>query len=176
MTGHRTRANELLVDDMHKLPFVALLVGILVASCGGQPGISVTIATQQVPTVLSSTTTRTGCTTEHGDAAFPQDLAVTSVRSSTPLSLRFEAGAGATEIRGWIYELDASKHLSGPIEEFTLPGRIGTYDARTIAFGRTYQIVVNVKWSALVSQGEETRAFRLTVERDALPGWTWSVR
>lgn len=46
----------------------------------------------------------------------------------------------------------------------TLPGRVGTHEARTIAPGRTYQVLVNVKWSGLLTHGEETHVFRVRID------------
>ena len=147
----------------HKALLVALLFGILVASCGGAPGITVTVGDQAISTVLASTSTRTVCSGTVGDWPAPT-FAPTSVRGSVPLSIRLEAGPGATEMRGWVYELDASNEVRGPIEEFSVLGRSGLIAPRTIVAGRSYQVLVNIKWSALITQGEETRVFRVKVE------------
>jgi hypothetical protein len=141
----------------------AILVAILVASCGSRPGVTVTIDGKEVPKVLSSTTEGTRCSTEHGDA-FPQNVPLTTVHGPKPLALRFDAGQTAAEIRGWIYDDDSPSPPSGPIEGFTLPGRSGTYEPRSIVAGRTYSVTVNVRWSFLVTQGEETHLFRVRVE------------
>jgi len=146
-----------------RLPLAALLLAILVASCGARPGLTVSIGGEVLPTVLGSTTEGTSCSTSHGDA-FPQDLPLTTVHSGTPVTLRFEAGQGATKIRGWIYDVDAKSQPSGPIEEFTLSGRGGAFEPRTIVASRTYSVTVNVVWSLLVTQGEETHLFRLRAE------------
>lgn len=69
---------------------------------------------------------------EHGDDS-PQRIPLTTIRTSTPVSLRFDTGQGATDIRGMIYDMDSPS--GGPIEEFALPGRVGTHEARTIAPG-----------------------------------------
>lgn len=141
----------------------AILGAVLVASCGSRPGVSVSIAGNTVPMVLGSASEGTACSTSHGDA-FPQNLPLTTVRAPTPLTLRFEAGQGATEIRGWIYDLDAPLPSGGPIEEFTLPGRSGAYEARSIVPARTYSVTVNVRWSFLLTQGEESHLFRVRIE------------
>jgi hypothetical protein len=117
------------------LPATALLATVLTA-CGSQPGISV--------------------------SAVERPLSV--IRTSAPVTLRFAAGEGATEIRGWVYDTDRPSLSGGPIEEFSLPGRTGAYEPRAIAAGRTYEVVVNVKWSGLLVHGEETHAFRLRLE------------
>jgi hypothetical protein len=145
-----------------RLPLAALSLAILLASCGARPGVTVRVAGETVPTVLASTTEGTACSTSHGDA-FPQDLPLTTLHAATLVTLQFEAGQVATQIRGWIYEGEGPS-LLGPIEEFALPGRSGTYQPRSIVISRTYSVTVNVVWSFLVTQGEETHLFRLRVE------------
>lgn len=148
---------------LHRAALATLLFGILVASCGGDPGLTVTIANQSVPTEFSSRSTRTACSGVHGDGPAPS-FVPTTVRASIPLSIRLEAGPGTTEIRGWIYELDASGQVRGnPIEQFSLPSRSGSVESRTMVAGHSYQVTVNATWSALISQGAETRTFRLAV-------------
>lgn len=78
--------------------------------------------------------------------------------------LKFEAGQGASDIRGWIYDVDAPTPSGGPLEEFTIPGRTGAHAARSIVPARTYEVMVNVRWSFFVTGGEETHRFRLRVE------------
>jgi hypothetical protein len=146
-----------------RLPLAVILFAILLASCAGTPSVIVSVAGETVPMVLSSTTVRTGCSAEHGDA-FPRDVPLTTVRAPTPAMLHIEAGQGATGIRGWIYDIDTSTASGGPIEEFTLSGRSGDHEARSIMPARTYSVVVNVIWSSLVTGGEVTHVFRLRIE------------
>ncbi|HEV8535585.1 MAG TPA: hypothetical protein VGR87_07685 [Candidatus Limnocylindria bacterium] len=146
-----------------RLTLAAVIIAIPLASCGARPGVTVSIAGEKVPIVLSSTTEGTRCSTSHGDA-FPENVPLTTVRMPAPVTLRFDAGQGASEIRGWIYDLDAPSPAGGPIEEFTLPGRGGAHQARSIVPERTYRVLVNVRWSFLVTEGEETHVFRLRVE------------
>lgn len=113
--------------------------------------------------VLASTSERTACSTSIGDA-FPQNVPLTTVRAAKMPALRFEAGQSATGIRGWIYDVDSPTPSGGPIEEFTLPGRTGSYEPRSIVAARTYSVTVNVRWSLLVTRGEETHLFRVRVE------------
>jgi hypothetical protein len=148
---------------MRALPLGAVVLAILIASCGASPGVSVSIASEPIPMVLASTTNRVGCTSEHGDA-FPQQVPLTTIRTSAPVTLKFEAGSGANEIRGAIYDVKSPSTLGGPIEEFLVRGPVGTYEARTIVPGRTYQILVNVVWSFVVTSGEESHLFRVTIE------------
>ena len=123
---------------------------------------NVTLAGQSVPMVLASTTEGTACSTSHGDA-FPQNIPLTTVRGSTAI-IHVEADQGATEIRGFIYDVDAPSPSGGPNEEFTLPGRSGSYEVRSIRPARTYQVLVNVRWSFVVTQGEVTHLFKFRVE------------
>lgn len=146
-----------------RLKLTAILVAILLASCGGQPGVTVSVAGVTMPMILSSRTESTSCSTSHGDA-FPQTVPVTTVRVPTPVMLKFEAGQGASDIRGWIYDVDAPTPSGGPLEQFTIAGRAGAHTARSIVQARTYEILVNVRWSFFVTGGEETHVFRLRVE------------
>jgi hypothetical protein len=141
----------------------AIVVAVLLASCGGAPGVTVSIASVRVPMVRSSSTEGTPCSTSHGDA-FPQDVPLTTVRTSTPVTLRFVAGKGATQIRVVIYDIDAPTLSGGPIEEFTLSGGSGDRQVPSIVPARTYRVLVNVVWSFLITRGEETHVFRLRVE------------
>jgi hypothetical protein len=144
-----------------RVPIALIFLAILVASCGARPGVTVSIAGQAVPMALASTTEGTACSTSIGDA-FPQNLPLTSVRGPTAPILRFEAGEGATEIRGAIYDLAGP--AGGPIEEFTLPGRSAEYQPRSIVLARTYRVLVNVVWSFVLTHGEATHLFEMRVE------------
>lgn len=143
------------------LPLGAVLFAVLLASCGGRPGVTVRVADQIIPIVLASTTEGTACSTSHGDG-FPPNVPLTKVSASTPLALRVEADQGATEIRGAIYDVGASP--GGPIEEFTLPGRSGTYALQSVVAGHTYRVLVNVRWSFVVTHGEVTHLFDVRME------------
>lgn len=146
------------------LRLIALLLAVVVTACGSQPGIRVSVGQQSIPTVLSSTSRLTlWVAGEHGDW-FPGDIPVTAVRTSRPATLKFEAGQGASRIRGWLYDKEAPTPGGGPSEQFNLPGRTGAYAPRTIVVGRTYEIVVNVMWSGVLVSGEETHVFRVKVE------------
>jgi len=145
-----------------RLPLATIIAAVLLASCGGRPSVTISIAGQLVNTTLTSTTETTGCTTSHGDGPF--DRTLTTVRALTPVTLTVEAGQSATGIRGWIYDVDRPTPSGGPMEEFTLPGRRGVYDPRSIVPARTYEVVVNVTWSMLITRGEVTHAFRVRVE------------
>src|SRR6266571_114676 len=122
-------------------PLGVVLVAVLLASCGGRPGVTVTI----------------------GDD-FPQTVPLTTVRSAPPLTLHFEAGQGPSEIRGAIYDVDAPAASGGPDEEFSVAGRSGSYEARSVIAGRTYRVLVNVRWSFVVTRGEETHLFEVRLE------------
>jgi hypothetical protein len=145
------------------MPLGAILTVILIAACGGRPEVSVSIAGQPVRMVLASASEGTACSTSHGDA-FPQNVPLTTIRAATPVTLHFEAGQGATEIRGWIYDIAAPTATGGPNEEFTVPGRSGEYVLRSVVPNRTYRVVTNVRWSFLVTQGEVSHIFEMRVE------------
>jgi len=145
------------------MALAVIVLAIVLASCGGAPNVTVTIAGVTVPMVLASTSVRTGCSGEVGDA-FPRDVPLTTVRALTPAVIHVEAGQGATGTRGWIYDVDAPTASGGPLEEFALSGRTGDHTSKSIVTARTYTVVVNVMWSALVTEGEVTHIFRLRVE------------
>ncbi len=142
----------------------SLFLASLLSGCGSQPGVTITVGTQSIPMVLRSTSRITAWGQgEHGDAV-PMDIPLTIVRASLPLTLQIEAGQGASLVKGWLYDKAAPTPTGGPTEEFTLPGRTGTYSLRTVVAGRTYEVIVNVVWSGFLVRGEETRAFRLKIE------------
>ena len=145
------------------MALAVIVLAIVLASCGGAPNVTVTIAGVTVPMVLASTSVRTGCSGEVGDA-FPRDVPLTTVRTPTPVVIHVEAGQGTTGTRGWIYDVDAPTASGGPLEEFALSGRTGDHTSKWIVTARTYTVVVNVMWSALVTEGEVTHIFRLRVE------------
>jgi hypothetical protein len=138
-------------------------LAILLASCGGRPGVTVKLAGEPVLMVLASTSEGTACSSSIGDA-FPQNIPLTTIRGSLPLIIHVEADQVATEIRGFIYDLDAPSPSGGPSEEFTLPGRSGSYEPRSIVAARAYQVLVNVRWSFVVTQGEVSHLFKFRVE------------
>ena len=142
----------------------SLLLASLLAACGSQPGVTISVGAQSIPTVLSSTSRITAW--GHGETgdAFPRDIPLTAIRGSLPVTLKVEAGQGSSLVRGWLYDKEAPTPTGGPAEEFTLQGRTGTYALRTIVVGRTYEVIVNVVWSGLLVRGEETHAFRLRIE------------
>jgi hypothetical protein len=144
-----------------RVPLAAIFLLILVASCGGRPDVRVRVAGDTIPTVLASTSDGTACSTSIGDA-FPQNVPLTIVRAPMPVKLEFEAGQGATEIRGAIYDRDAPP--GNPTEEFTLQGDSGSYELRTPVVARTYRVLVNVRWSIVVAHGEVTHLFDLRVQ------------
>lgn len=146
-----------------RLGLAAIIAAALAVSCTAQPGLSVTVGSTSVTLVRSSTSTTVGCRGEHGDA-FPQQIPLTTVRSSLPVTVQFEAGSPATEIRGVVYDEDTPLPGGGPIEEFALLDRAGSYGLQAIQHGRTYRVSVNVRWSLVVSHGEESHLFRLRVD------------
>jgi hypothetical protein len=142
----------------------AMLLAVLLTSCGSRPSVTVSIAGVTVPMTLSSTTDSLPWVSAHGDAD-TRNVPVTTLRAPTPLVLQIDAGQGASEIRGWIYDVDAPSSSGGPIEEFTLPGGSGAHQSRSMIPGRTYSVLVNVRWSFLIQRGEVTHVFRVRAER-----------
>jgi hypothetical protein len=140
-------------------PLVTILFLIVVASCSGRPGIRVTVAGQTVPTAYASNSYRTLCAGAVEDA-FPRDVPVTTVRADR-VQLSLEGGGGTTAIHLSLYDVDAPP--GGPMEEAQLTGRIVTYELPNAVVGHTYQVLVNVDWSAIVSSGTESHLFRLRI-------------
>jgi hypothetical protein len=148
-------------------PLAAILLAILVASCGGRPSVTVMVAGKVVPTQVVSKTEGTPCSTSHGDGpAPPRDPMI--LREPTPLAIRVDAEPGY-QIRGRIYEIDASTPdlrllpASGPLEEFTLTSGV-TYQSRSIVASRSYQVSVDVSRSVLGFRSEVGHAFRVRVQ------------
>jgi hypothetical protein len=78
---------------------MAIVATILVASCGGRPGMSVAIDDVFVPAVLASTTDRAGCSATVSDYVIgniPEETV-----SGKPV-LTFSGGAETSAFRGWI--------------------------------------------------------------------------
>ncbi len=81
---------------------MAIVAMILVASCGGRPGFSVAINDVIVPSSLTSTSDRAGCSGTVSDYVIrniPEETA-----SGKPV-LTFSGGAGTSAFRGWIYDV-----------------------------------------------------------------------
>ena len=148
---------------MRMAPIAALLIATLLGACGSQPDLRVSVGNQGLPMVLASTSKTTLLGGEHGDS-FPRDIPLSTIRASTPVTLQLDAGQGASEIRGWLYDKDSPAPDGAPTEEFRVQGRSGAYASRTIAAGRRYEVLVNVKWSGLLVSGEVTYVLRLNVE------------
>jgi hypothetical protein len=146
-----------------RLALAALLTAILVASCGSQPDVAVSVAGVAVPMARAGTTTQTPCSTTVR-SPYPANPSVLTVRAPTPVTFEFYAGEGATDIRVWIYDLASPTPSGGPLEEFTLAGRGGKHESRSIVPARTYEVLVSVRWSSLITSGSEGHAFRMRVE------------
>ena len=141
-------------------PLAAILLAILLASCGGRPSVTVRVAGEIVPTQVVSTGEGTPCSGQVGDGRFvPRE---TIVRASAPIAIQVDTDSG-THVLGWIYDLDAPTPSGGPLEEFTLAGA-GTHQSRSIVAARRYEVVVNVARSVLGFRSEVTHAFRVRVE------------
>lgn len=144
------------------LPLAGVLIAVLVASCGASPGLTVAVSGQAVPTTLTSRTDRTLCSASTGDAAVG-DVPVTEVAPRPTLTL--QGGGGTTGFQGAIYDVQEGAPIGVPIEEFTLSGATATYQLEHALAGKTYQVLVNVQWSFLVTSGSETHVFRLRIRQ-----------
>lgn len=143
-----------------RLPLGAILAAVVLASCGADPGMSVSIASETVQTVPTSDVHRTACSATVRDRVVGEiPLKTVSERPT----LTFAGGGGTTGFRGWIYDLKDGKLSSVPIEEFTVSGASGSYEPRTVKAGGTYEISINADWSFIITGGSETRVFRLRV-------------
>lgn len=80
-------------------------------------------------------------------------------------TLTLQGGGGTTGFQGAIYDVQGGTAISVPIAEFTLSGANATYQLERAVAGRTYEVLVNVQWSFLVTSGEESHLFRLHVRQ-----------
>lgn len=142
----------------HRLPLIAIVAMILVASCGGRPGFSAAVNDVIVPSSLTSTSDRTGCSGTVSDYVIG-DIPEETV-SGKPV-LTFSGGAGTSAFRGWIYDMKDGRPAGAPIEEFTVPGSSGRYEPQKMSRGKTYEVLVNAPWSFVITSGEETHVFRV---------------
>jgi hypothetical protein len=141
-------------------PLAAILLAILLASCGGRPSVTVRVAGEIVPTQVVSTMEGTPCSGRVGDGPFlPGE---TSVRASAPFAIQVDTDSDA-HVLGWIYDIDAPTPSGGPLEEFTFAGA-GTHQSRSMVAARRYQVIVNVARSVLGFRSEVTHAFRVHVQ------------
>ena len=149
-----------LVTMRSRGPLAAILLAILVASCGGRPTVTVRVAGEIVATQVVSTMEGTPCSGRVGDGPFlPGE---TIVRAAAPVAIRVDTDSD-THVLGWIYDLDAPTPSGGPLEEFTF-AVAGTHQSRSIVTGRRYQVVVNVGRSLLGFRSDVTHAFRMRVQ------------
>ena len=142
-----------------RLPLAAILVAILLASCG-IPGVALRIAgvNESLPGLDSSYCQSGSCTTTCHD--YPTlSPPLVQVRVTPPVTLEFRADSGVTEIRGDIWEGDT---VSGrPIETFTLTGHIARYGSQAMASGHRYYIVIDIHWSLPLNTGGQGHVYRV---------------
>lgn len=144
-----------------RLPLAAILVAILLASCG-RPGVTLRIAgvNEALPGLDSSYCQSGGCTTTCGDYPTPAP-ALVQVRVTAPVTLEVQADSGVTEIHGNIWEGDT---LSGrPIEAFTLAGPSARHVSQAMASGHRYYIYIDIRWSFPLNSGGQGHAFRVEI-------------
>ena len=142
-----------------RLPLAAILVAILLASCG-MPGVALRIAgvNDALPGLDSSYCQSVGCTGTCGD--YPT-LAppLVPVHVTPPVTLEIRADSGVTEIHGDIWEGDT---VSGrPIEAFVLAGQSAKYVSQAMAPGHRYYIFLDVHWSLPLNTGGRAHFFRV---------------
>jgi hypothetical protein len=144
-----------------RLPLAAILLAILVASCG-RPVVTLRIAgvDEAVPGLDSSYCQSGACTGTCGDYPTPAP-ALVPVRVAPPVTLEVAAGAGVTEIRGEIWEGDT---MSGrAIEAFTLAGASARHASQAMASGHRYYIYLDIRWSLPLNSGGQGHAFRVEI-------------
>ena len=144
-----------------RLPLAAILVAILLASCG-IPGVALRIAgvNESLPGLDSSYCQSGGCTGTCGD--YPV-LAppIVQVRVTPPVTLEIRADSGVTEIHGDIWEGDT---VSGqPVETFTLAGQTARFVSQAMAPGHRYYIAIDIHWSLPLNTGGQGHVYRVQV-------------
>ena len=144
-----------------RLPLAAILVAILLASCG-RPGVALRIAgvNDALPGLDSSYCQSGGCTGTCGDypVLFPP---IVQVRVTPPVTLEIRADSGVTEIHGDIWEGDT---VSGqPVETFTLAGQTARFVSQAMAPGHRYYIAIDIHWSLPLNTGGQGHVYRVEV-------------
>ena len=144
-----------------RLPLAAILVAILLASCG-RPGVALRIAgvNDALPGLDSSYCQSGGCTTTCGDYPVLSPPLV-QVRVTPPVTLEIRADSGVTEIHGDIWEGDT---VSGqPVETFTLAGQTARFVSQAMAPGHRYYIAIDIHWSLPLNTGGQGHVYRVEV-------------
>ena len=142
-----------------RLPLGAILVAILLASCG-PPGVTLRVsgASEALPGLQGSYCQSGGGCGTCGDygALLPT---LVQVRVTPPVTLEVQTGSGVTVINGEIREGDS---LSGrPIEAFVLAGQSARYVSQAMASGHRYYIFLDVHWSLPLNAGGQAHFFRV---------------
>ena len=143
------------------MPLAAILVAILLASCG-RPGVTLRIAgvNDALPGLESSYCQSGGCSTTCGDYPTPAPPLL-PVRVTAPVTLEVKADPSVTEIHGDIWEGDT---LSGrPIESFALAGPSAEHVSQAMASGHRYYIYIDIRWSLPLNSGAQGHAFRVEI-------------
>ncbi len=119
---------------------------------------SVAIDDVAIPTVLTSTSDRAGCSGTVSD--YVVGNIPVEIVSGKPV-FAFSGGTGTSGFRGWIYDVQDGKAAGTPIEQFSVPGSNGAYRPQKMLSGKTYEVLVNAQWSFVITSGEETHVLRI---------------
>ena len=144
-----------------RVPLAAILVAILLASCG-RPGVTLRIAgvNDALPGLESSYCQSGGCSNMCADYSTPVPP-LRQVRVTTPVTLELSADPGVTDILGDIWEGDT---LSGrPLESFTVVAPRGKHVSQAMVSGHRYYIYIDINWSLPFNSGGQGRAFRVEI-------------
>jgi hypothetical protein len=144
-----------------RLPLAAILLAVLLASCG-MPGVTLRVSSVNaaLPGLEGSYCQSGGCSGSCGDYG-PLVPKLVQVRVTPPVTLEIQTAPGVTEIHGDIWEGDA---LSGrPLEAFVLAGQSGRYVSQVMAPGHRYYISIDIRWSLPLNTGGQAHFFRVEV-------------
>jgi len=145
----------------HRIPLVAVLFLVLLASCAlPRPTVGLAIAGTNVPGSREGSFCQTGgCSSHCADGPAPV-APLTVVRAGTPVRLDFTAGSEVTKIHGDIWP---GESMSGqPTESFDLENGARTYTSRAMAGGR-YYMLISLQWSRPLDSGGTGLAFLVEI-------------
>jgi len=139
----------------------AVLLLVLVASCSlPRPTVSLAIAGTNVPSSREGSYCQTGgCSSHCADGPAPA-APLTAIRVGIPVRLDFTAGSEVSTIHGDIW---LGGWISGqPIESFDLVNGERAYTTTRMTGGR-YYILVSLRWSRLLDNGDTGVAFLVEI-------------
>ena len=145
----------------HRIPLVAVLVLVLLASCGlPRPTVGLAIAGTNVPGSREGSYCQSGgCSGVCADGPAPT-APLTVVRATSPVRLDFFGGGEITQIHGDIWQGEA---MNGqPLESFDLRGNERSYSPQLMRDGRFY-LLVSLGWSRVTDRGDTSVAFLVEI-------------